>query len=107
MAEVMYRSTGMSELGLLSLSTADYPRLRELAQRINQRFAPRRVNISMPSLRVDKMLHDIPWMVSTVRKSGLTMAVEAANDDMRTAIGKRVTDGDLLDGIREAYKARP
>jgi len=105
MAEVMYRSTGMSELGLLSLSTADYPRLRELAQRINQRFAPRRVNISMPSLRVDKMLHDIPWMVSTVRKSGLTMAVEAANDDMRTAIGKRVTDGDLLDGIREAYKA--
>ncbi|UCC32153.1 MAG: TIGR03960 family B12-binding radical SAM protein, partial [Phycisphaerales bacterium] len=105
LAEAMYQCTGMNELGLLSLSTADYPCLGELAQRINRRFAPRRVNISMPSLRVDKMLHDIPWMVSTVRKSGLTMAVEAADDDMRTAIGKRVTDGDLLDGVREAYRA--
>jgi radical SAM superfamily enzyme YgiQ (UPF0313 family) len=63
------------------------------------------VNISVPSLRVDKMLQNIPWMVNTVRKSGLTMAVEAANDDMRAAIRKLVTDGNLLDGVREAYKA--
>ena len=105
MAEEMYWSTGMDELGLLSLSTADYPDLGELARRINERFAPRRVNISVPSLRVDKMLQNIPWMVNSVRKSGLTMAVEAANDDMRTAIRKLVTDGDLLDGVRQAYQA--
>ncbi len=104
-AEDMYGATGIDELGLLSLSTADYPDLRELAQRVNERFASRRVNISVPSLRVDKMLQNIPWMVNTVRKSGLTMAVEAANDDMRAAIRKLVTDGNLLDGVREAYKA--
>ncbi|MFQ5496011.1 MAG: TIGR03960 family B12-binding radical SAM protein, partial [Phycisphaerae bacterium] len=105
MAEEMYRTTGMSELGLLSLSTADYPDLMELSRRANERFAPRRVNISMPSLRVDKMLQNIPWMASSVRKSGLTIAVEAARDEMRAAIRKHVTDGDLLDGVREAYKA--
>ena len=105
LAEEMYRSTGMDELGLLSLSTGDYPDLRELAQRVNERFAPRRVNISLPSLRVDKMLQNIPWMVSSVRKSGLTMAIEAANDDLRTAIRKLVTDDDLLDGVRQAYQA--
>ena len=105
MAEEMYRATGMDELGLLSLSTADYPDLKELAQRVNERFAARHVNISVPSLRVDKMLQDIPWLVNSVRKSGLTMAVEAANPDMRAAIRKLVTDGDLLDGVREAYKA--
>ncbi len=104
-ADATQRSTGMDELGLLSLSTADYPRLQELAERINERFAPRRVNISMPSLRIDGMLRNIPWMVSTVRKSGLTMAIEAANDDIRAAICKRVTDGNLLDGVKEAYKA--
>jgi len=104
-AEEMYRTTGMKELGLLSLSTADYPHLQELAQRINERFAPRRVNISLPSLRIDKMLQNIPWMVAGVRKSGLTMAVEAAADDMRNAIKKRVTDGDLLEGVRQAYRA--
>jgi radical SAM superfamily enzyme YgiQ (UPF0313 family) len=105
MAEEMYQATGMEEFGLLSLSTADYPDLRELAERANQQFAPRRVGISVPSLRVDKMLQNIPWMVNSVRKSGLTIAVEAANDDMRAAIRKHVTDGDLLDGVRQAYAA--
>lgn len=105
MAEEMYRATGIDEFGLLSLSTADYPHLRELADRANAQFAARRVNISLPSLRVDKMLQNIPWMANSVRKSGLTMAVEAANDDMRAAIRKVVTDGNLLDGVKEAYKA--
>ena len=95
----------MDELGLLSLSTADYPHIAELAKRINERFAPRMVNISVPSLRVDKMLENIPWMVNSVRKSGLTIAVEAANDDMRAAIRKKVSDGRLLDGVRQAFKA--
>jgi len=104
-AEKMYASTGMDELGLLSLSTADYPDLRELAEKVNERFAARRVNISVPSLRVDKMLQNIPWMVNSVRKSGLTIAVEAANDDMRAAIRKHVTDGDLLEGVKQAFAA--
>jgi radical SAM superfamily enzyme YgiQ (UPF0313 family) len=51
------------------------------------------------------MLQNIPWMVNGVRKSGLTMAVEAANDDMRAAIRKHVTDGNLLDGVKQAYEA--
>ena len=105
MAEEMYWATGSEELGLLSLSTADYPDLHELASRVNERFTPRHVNISVPSLRVDKMLQHIPSMVNSVRKGGLTMAVEAANDDMRAAIRKQVTDGNLLDGVKEAYKA--
>ncbi|MGE0479995.1 MAG: TIGR03960 family B12-binding radical SAM protein [Phycisphaerae bacterium] len=104
-AEEAYWATGHHEIGLLSLSTADYPFLRELAARFHARFASRRVNLSFPSLRVDKMLQNIPWMANTVRKGSITMAVEAARDDMRAAIRKKVTDGNLLDGVREVYKA--
>ncbi len=104
-AEESYRATGNDEIGLLSLSTADYPLLRELSEAINERFGPRMVNLSFPSLRVDKMLQNIPWMANSVRKGGLTMAVEAANDDLRGAIRKKVTDGNLLDGVRAAYEA--
>jgi radical SAM superfamily enzyme YgiQ (UPF0313 family) len=93
------------EISLLSLSTSDYPQLTELAGRLNERFAPRRVNISFPSLRVDRMLQNIPALGSAVRKAGLTIAVEAAADDMRRALKKRVSDGDLLDGVRAAYAA--
>ena len=105
LAEEAYFATGHDEIGLLSLSTADYPLLRELAEKFHERFAPRRVNLSFPSLRVDKMLQNIPWMANSVRKGSITMAVEAANDDMRRAIRKKVTDGNLLDGVREVYKA--
>lgn len=105
LAESQYRSTGHHELGLLSLSTADYPHLKELSARINARFESRNVGISMPSLRVDKMLQNIPWMANNVRKSGLTIAVEAARDRMRAAIRKKVTDGNLIDGMLEAYRA--
>ena len=104
-AEQQYWSTGHTELGLLSLSTADYPHLKELSARVNERFEARHVNISMPSLRVDKMLQNIPWMANSVRKSGLTIAVEAARDKLRAAIRKKVTDGNLMDGLLEAYKA--
>lgn len=104
-AEEAYWATGHEEIGLLSLSTADYPNLHELAERVNARFASRHVNISMPSLRIDKMLQHIPWMANSVRKSGLTIAAEAARDRMRAAIRKKVTDGNLMDGLREAYKA--
>ncbi|MFQ5429469.1 MAG: TIGR03960 family B12-binding radical SAM protein [Phycisphaerae bacterium] len=104
-AEQQYRATGQSELGLLSLSTADYPHLRNLAEAVAERFDARHVNISMPSLRVDKMLRNIPWMAGSVRKSGLTIAVEAARDRLRSAIRKKVTDGNLMDGLLEAYRA--
>ena len=105
LAEEAYWATGHDEISLLSLSTSDYPKLTELAGRLNERFAPRRVNISFPSLRVDRMLQNIPALGSAVRKAGLTIAVEAAAEDMRRALRKKVSDGDLLDGVRAAYAA--
>lgn len=103
-AEEAYRATGHDEISLLSLSTADYPLLPELALRMNERFSSRMVNLSFPSLRVDKMLAHIPAMGASVRRGGITMAVEAARDDMRRAIRKKVTDGNLLDGVRAVYR---
>jgi radical SAM family uncharacterized protein len=105
LADRMYRATGINEVGLLSLSTADYPDLPQLARRAAEVLSPKGVNISLPSLRVDKMLAHIPAMINGVRKGGLTIAVEAARDDMRAAIRKKVTDGHLLDGVRAAYEA--
>ena len=105
LAERAFWATGFEEIGLLSLSTADYPRLPELAERINNQFRDRKVSISVPSMRVDRMLASIPWMVSSVRKSGLTIAIEAARDDMRQAIRKHVADGHLLDAVGQAYAA--
>jgi len=104
-AEAAYRNTGHEEIGLLSLSTADYPYLTDLARRLAVQFADRNVNLSVPSLRVDQMLSDIPSLIRGVRKGGLTMAVEASSNRLRRLIGKPITDENLLAGVRAAYEA--
>ncbi len=104
-AEAGWQATGNSEIGLLSLSTADYPHFAELAERIDKQFSPRMVSIAVPSLRVDKMLQNIPWLTRSIRKTGMTIAVEAADDVMRRAIKKKVTDEDLMAAVEEAYRA--
>ena len=98
-------ATGYSEISLLSLSTSDYPHLDELIEQLDAEFAPRHVSISLPSLRVDGQLRRLPKATSTVRKGGLTIAAEAATPRLRRAIGKNITDQDMIAGVTAAYQA--
>ena len=100
-----YLNTGHDTVSLLSLSSSDYPHLGELTSRLYQKFAHKHVGISLPSLRIDKQLHEVPAQITGVRREGLTLAVETASDRIRKAVGKRVTDDDLFATIQEAYRA--
>jgi radical SAM family uncharacterized protein len=103
-AKKAYAATGFDTIGLLSLSTADYPYLEELIALLNEYFEPKRVGVSLPSLRVDVQLKLLPKLASSVRKSGLTIAVEAASERMRKIINKPITDENLFTAIEEAYR---
>ncbi|HHT9119959.1 MAG TPA: TIGR03960 family B12-binding radical SAM protein [Candidatus Hypogeohydataceae bacterium YC41] len=103
-AENCYRNTGQEEISLAALSISDYPYLEKLLEGLQNRFNPRKVNISLPSLRVSDGLHRLPSYLSSVRKSGLTMAPEAATPELRRAICKDVKDEDLFRGVAEAFR---
>lgn len=105
LCEETYQNTGYEEIALTSLSTADYPEIEALISAVAERFNPRRVNVSLPSLRVNRELEHLPGMVSTVRKSGLTMAPEVATDRLREIIRKPILNEDLLNGCTAAWKA--
>ncbi|MBN2020212.1 MAG: TIGR03960 family B12-binding radical SAM protein [Sedimentisphaerales bacterium] len=105
MAKSCYESTGFETVSLLSLSTADYPDIETLIDRLQNYFADKYVGLSLPSLRVDKHLQLLPKLVSSVRKSGLTFAVEAATENLRQIINKPIKDEDLFAAVLEAYKA--
>jgi radical SAM family uncharacterized protein len=105
LADAVYRETGYEEIGLTSLSTADYPGILDLLGGIVERFDPRRVNVSLPSLRVGPELQRLPGLTSTVRKAGLTMAPEVATDRLREVIRKPILNADLLTGCRAAFEA--
>ncbi|MCJ7543418.1 MAG: TIGR03960 family B12-binding radical SAM protein [Phycisphaerae bacterium] len=98
-------ATGYREISLLSLSAGDYPHLRELIDRLNAEFASQHVSISLPSLRVDEHLAELPRLTSVVRKGGLTIAAEAGSPHLREAIGKDISDADMLAGVTAAYAA--
>jgi radical SAM family uncharacterized protein len=99
-----YRNTGHHEISLLSLSTSDYPDFEELVKRMHEVFTPLGVNISLPSLRINHQLRSLPKLVQGVRRAGLTLAPEVARDDMREQIRKKITNDDLYEGCREAFK---
>jgi len=103
-AKKAYETTGFDTVSLLSLSTADYPQLEELIVRLNEYFKDKHVGISVPSLRVDSQLKIVPQLVKSVRKSGLTIAVEAADERLRRIINKPIKDSDLFSAAEAAYK---
>jgi radical SAM superfamily enzyme YgiQ (UPF0313 family) len=99
-----YRNTGYNEIGLLSLSTSDYPHFEELLGRLGAVFRPLDVSISVPSLRVNQQWRTAGGLLSTHRHSGLTLAPEVARDEMREQIGKTIRNEDLYEGCRLAFE---
>jgi len=104
-AKRQYEATGFDTVSLLSLSTSDYPYLEDLVDAMNAHFAPLHVGLSVPSLRVQKQLQLLPKMVTSVRKGGLTIAVEAASEHLRQVINKPITDEDLCAAVSAAFEA--
>lgn len=104
LAKESYKNTGINEISLCSLSSADYPHLKELFLKLNDYFAPKNVSISLPSLRIEKQLEIIPRHISVVRKSQLTIAIEAATERLRRIIRKNIDLAALKPALMEAYK---
>ena len=99
-----YHNTGYNEITLLSLSTSDHPQIEEMLRRLQETFRPLNVGISVPSLRVNRQWRTLTELLNTDRHSGLTLAPEAALDDMRQLIGKQITNDDLYEGCRRAFE---
>ena len=104
-AKACYHLTGFDTVSLLSLSSADYPNLEELVAGLHEYFQDKHVGLSLPSLRVDKQLKLLPELLTSVRKGGLTIAVEAASERLRRIINKPLKDEDLFAAAEAAYRA--
>jgi len=105
LAKECYQRSGFDTVSLLSLSTSEYPKLEELVEKLNNYFQDKYVGISLPSLRVDQHLKLIPFLVTSVRKSGLTIAVEAASERLREIINKPLKNKDLFAAVESSYRA--
>lgn len=103
LAESLQKSTGYEEISLASLSTSDYTALQELTGGLLDLTEKERINLALPSLRVDSFSLDLMKKVQKVRKSGLTFAPEAGTQRMRDVINKGVTEDDLIKSVTLAF----
>ena len=104
-AEGILSSSGYEEISMLSLSASDYSNCGSLINALTGRFTPRRINVSLPSLRIDKPSLELMGKAGEVRKSSLTFAPEAGSQRMRDVINKGISEADILDGARMAFES--
>ncbi len=96
-------TTGYEEVSLVSLSTCDHSRVRQLVENTVERLRDQNVSVSLPSLRLDSFSVELADMVADVRRTGLTVAPEAASPRLRAVINKWIPDEDLLDMAEKAF----
>lgn len=102
LAKRSIEKTGYDEISLVSLSTSDYSALPGLCDSLLGFTEKARINLSLPSLRVDNFSLGLMERASKVRKSGLTFAPEAGTQRLRDVINKGVTDEDLKASVQLA-----
>jgi radical SAM family uncharacterized protein/radical SAM-linked protein len=97
-------STGYEEVSLVSLSTCDYSRVRQLVENTVDSLRDQNVAVSLPSLRLDSFSVDLADMVADIRRTGLTFAPEAASPRLRALINKWIPDEELLNMAARAFE---
>ncbi len=102
-AVTMLEATGHEEITLSSLSSSDYSALEELTYFLIDECKEKKINISLPSLRIDAFSLDVMSRVQDVKKSSLTFAPEAGSQRMRNVINKGLTEEVILNGAMEAF----
>ena len=103
-AKCLCQSTGYDEISLTSLSTSDYDELADLLDDMLPWTSEQKINMSLPSLRVDNFSEELMKKISKVRKSGLTFAAEAGTQRLRDVINKNVREEEVMETCKTAFE---
>ena len=102
-SKALIESTGYDELSLCSLSTSDHSQVNEMLNSLIDWTVKDKINLSLPSLRVDNFSDELVEKLNKVRKSGLTFAPEAGTQRLRDVINKNVTEEEVLNTCTKAF----
>ena len=103
-AEKSIKNTGYEEVAFTSLSAGDYSCLLQLVRDFNKRFSKKKIAISLPSLRIASINHALLKEIRAVRKTGFTIAPEAATDRLRRVINKDFKEEDYEEALKILFE---
>ncbi len=96
--------SGHDELSLTSLSTTDHSQCAYILNSLHERLSNKGIRVSIPSQRLDSFGVEMAAAVGTGKRGGLTFAPEAGSQRLRDVINKGVTENDLENAARNAFK---
>jgi radical SAM-linked protein len=97
------KQTGYEELSLLSLSAGDYSSIEPLLSDLMDRYETKKVAISFPSLRIERVVGRLAEEVRRVRKTGFTIAPEAGTERLRRVINKELDERVFFEGLSDLF----
>lgn len=103
-AKSLCETTGYDEVSVISLSTSDYTGITPLLSEMADWTAEQKINIALPSLRIDTFSEELVEKLNLIRRSGLTFAPEAGSQRMRDVINKNLTEEDIMKSVRIAFR---
>ena len=99
-------ASGFSEVGLLSLSSADHSEIDDVVTGLADQYEGTATGLSLPSTRVDAFNVTLAnELARGGRRSGLTFAPEGGSERIRKVINKMVTEDDLIRTVTTAYSS--
>ncbi|MGN0667201.1 MAG: TIGR03960 family B12-binding radical SAM protein [Huintestinicola sp.] len=102
-AKNICESTGYEELSLASLSTSDFSDIENMLVKMTEYTEGEKINLALPSMRMDRFSKELMEQLSKVRKSGLTFAPEAGTQRLRDVINKNITEEEIMSACRTAF----
>ncbi len=103
-AKSLCESTGYEELSLASLSTSDHSDIEELLTEMTDYTEGEKINLALPSMRIDRFNKTLMEQLSKVRRSGLTFAPEAGTQRLRDVINKNITEDEIFSACKTAFE---
>lgn len=97
-------STGYEEVSLSSLSTSDHSEIEKMLTEMTDYTEGEKVNLALPSIRIDRFSKELMEQLSKVRKSGLTFAPEAGTQRLRDVINKNITEEEIFSACKTAFE---
>lgn len=96
-------STGYEEVSLSSLSTSDFSDIENMLVKLSGYTEEEKINLSLPSMRIDRFSKELMEQIQKVRKSGLTFAPEAGTQRLRDVINKNITEDEIFSACKLAF----
>lgn len=102
--EASIAATGISEIGLLSLSSADYSHIHPLMKTVIERYKDQHLSVSLPSTRLEALEEEYLEVFKEEKKSGFTIAPEAGSQRLRNVINKNFTEEEVVETARMLFR---